>query len=93
MSDVQGLKLEYEKITRDQVKCHAGQLENLKESHKIELAKQQLEIQSLTAINEQLSDLRASRIDDVTDAVARLREQLEDKDAILKELSEAADKL
>ena len=64
--------------------------------HKIELAKQQLEIQRLTTINEQLSNLRASRIDDVTELqenlVARLRKQLEDKDAILKESSEAVDK-
>ena len=92
MSDIEDLKLGYENITRDQGKYHARNLANAKELRKIELDKQQQEILRLTRTNGQLTGLRVSRFDDVAELqenlVARLRKQLEEKDAILKESSE-----
>ena len=62
--------MEYKKIAEDQLKFHEGQLKNLKEAHRIELAKQQQKIQSLN-INWKLSNVRDTRIDNVAKMAAR----------------------
>ena len=108
LKDMRTMKEGYGRIAEEQLRCHErelenlrkshnDQLENLRNSHKNELDAKQLEITGLETLNNQLTNMKESRFEDVTRKQTRLVEyqvqQLKDNEALLKELSGALDRM